>query len=270
MSNKSRQSDIAYFERGCTPLLLSFAEPYRTDLQLLQKDFEKALLPWWQELEPKYTEFNDNFTFSLLPVFSLALDDYLGIKRDASMVMANVVRLFYFGHHLHELVPDENEDSYHEAEVEFSILAGDYILGKVLHLLTEADLEMLLGIFSEMMAEMNEGMVLKYYFQPSCIDMLIRSRMPLYASMGLSAATVAKQPEPRKLLFRDLCFHYGMAAELVNHNGFPDEAHRHLSKCEAIFAEINYSSSFTNTALEKAICDLRIFQADQNERTATQ
>lgn len=250
-------------------MLLSFAEHYRKDLQMIQKDFEKALSPWWNDLKPKFDCFKDDFTFTLLPALSLAIDDYLDLSRNTSLAMANIVRVFYFGHHIHESVPDDEEKNGREAEVQFSILVGDYILGKVLHLLTEAELEMLLDIFAEMIAEMNEGLVVKYHFKPDYIDMLTRSRMPLYASLALSAATVAKQPEHRKLLFKDLGFHYGMAAELMDQGGFLKEAHWHLFHCEEIFGQINKCPSYINSSLEKAIRDLRLILDGQNEKAAT-
>lgn len=256
-------------ERGCTLLHLSFTEQYSSDMQILQKEFEKAFSLWWEETEPHYMSFNNDYTFNLLPSFSLAVADYLDIKRDISMALASIVRIFYFGHHVHELVPDDHEDHGHENELQFFILIGDYTLGKVLHLLTEANLEMLLDIFLDMISKINEGMVLKYHFQPGFIDMLIHSRMPLYASIGLSAATIAQLPEDRKLLFRDLSFCYGMAAELIEQGGFSEEAHRYLFKCEKIFGNINKSPSYINSNLEKAIRDLRQILTGQNEKAAT-
>lgn len=250
-------------------MLLRFAEQYDEDLFLLQKELEAALYSWWNETEDKYNAAKDDFTFKMLPVFSLALDDYLCIDHDASFSLANIVRIYYFGQYVHETVADDDEIIKNEKDFQFSILLGDYIQGKVLQLLSEAGLDMLLKIFSDMIADLNEGLVEKYRGQGDYIDVLSKTKRPYYSALTLSAAMIAQQSEERKIMFKDLGVYFGMAAELIAHGQFLEKADWYIFQCEAIFAQINKNSSYINSSLEQAIRGLRESLDEMHTKAAT-
>ncbi|MDR1616890.1 MAG: hypothetical protein LBR98_07760 [Syntrophomonadaceae bacterium] len=250
-------------------MLLKFAERYDQEIFLLQKELEAALYSWWPETEDKYNAVKEDFTFKMLPVFSLALDDYLCIDRAAALSLANIVRIYYFGQYAHETVVDDDEFLKNEKDFQFAILLGDYIQGKVLRLLNEAGLDMLLKIFSDMIADLNEGLVEKYRGRGDYAEVLDKTKRPYYAALTLSAAIIARQSEERKTLFKDLGVYFGMAAELIAHGKLLEKADWCIFQCETIFAQINENSPYINSALEQAVRGLRKSLDDLRTKAAT-
>ncbi len=244
----------------------SFINNYTPIINKLELEFEKALLPWWKDISFRYKSFQDDYTFIILPNYSLAINDFLNIDQSKSFAMANIVRLYYFGNHIHEVVTDEKDQ---QAGFQLLILLGDFILGKVLQLLCDAKLESLVDIFANMIAKVNEGHIVKYYFDDSHLLALSKNKIPIYEAIAHAAAAEANLSKEMVIKYKSLGANFGMAVELATQSGYLNEATWHLNCCEEIFRSINKSPARINSTLETAINNLHHIINGQKEKAAT-
>jgi len=176
--------------------------------------FKKSLLPWWDDIAFYRDEMTKDKSFGMLPAVVAAAYLNLGLERDQAIKMANIFRTMHMATRIHVMVKDDEEGQKTDQEMQFAILIGDYIFGKVLSLLHVYQVDKLLNTFATMMAEINEGLIKEYKSNGSLFDIVAQTRAPLYSSVFLTAAELANLPLELTKLYGLIGHNLGMALEL--------------------------------------------------------
>lgn len=233
-----------------------FARDFRTEILELDVIFKNSLLPWWEDLSEYIKQLEDDTTWNMLPLVVLGIYRFNGLDRQISIAMANIFKTLYLANSIHALVKDDKEGQEHNQQLQFSILLGDYIFGRMLKLLVQAQADHLVGIFAHMMAEINEGMVLQHKYQIEHLEALKRTRGPLYMRAFETAAQLTGMDAENQERYRQMGLALGMSIELLAFDNLHQQMHNYMHETEQIFKEIKLQSNTSNSTLEKVITKL--------------
>ncbi len=198
-----------------------FTRELQADLQDVNACFHQSLLPWWEELSVYIDGLEQDVTFRSLPAVVIAGYRALGIGRQQTIAMANLFKTIYFANYIHSLIKDEEEGQQCDRWLQFSILIGDYIFGRILKLLLEAKADELLDDFSRLMCQINEGLVVQHKMNDNTEVVIEMTRSPLYATAFRTAAKLSKMENPLIEKYEELGHNLGMAIELIQGKGLP-------------------------------------------------
>lgn len=215
-----------------------FTRGLQEDMLQVEASFKTSLNPWWAEVEGYYEQLQDDDTFVMLPALALAVYRNMGHDLSTSITLATIVKLIYFSNTIHEKVKDDEEGQKPDQDLQFSILIGDYMLGQVLNILIDKRLDTLLGLFSGMMAEVNQGLIEKYKMNLDWQEGIIKSRLPIYRIVFASAARLARAGLQEEERLAYLGYHAGMTVELCKESGFHEAARSHAQQAEKIFLQV--------------------------------
>lgn len=235
---------------------LLFTRDLKAELADLEQVFKHSLLPWWDNINNYVGKLKDDLTWTILPSVVMSIYQYTGHSRQLSIAMSSIFRNSYLAHRVHALVKDDEEGQQYDQDLQFNILIGDYISGRVLKGLVETKTDHLLNDFAEMTAEINQGMVIKHKLNGSFIQIVETTRVPLYVTAFLTAAKLAGYDAECCEIYRQMGYHLGMSIELGQDPVFHQQAHDHFHKCEKLFLKINNKRNVSNSSLEKAIREL--------------
>ncbi|MEN6350480.1 MAG: hypothetical protein ABFD08_13930 [Syntrophomonas sp.] len=235
---------------------LALSREFKNDLHDLDIVFKESLLPWWDDINGYIKELENDVTWTTLPLMTMGVYSFLGLDRKISVSMANIFRTLFFANYIHALVKDDNEGQEYNRELQFSILIGDYIFGRMLKLLVEAEADSLVGIFAEMMGEINEGMILKHKYGADCRQVLSKTRAPLYARAFETAARLASLGGELENIYRQLGFALGMCIELPPYESRAAEIQNYIHEGEKIFSQLQQKNGAKNNSLGKMIAEL--------------
>ncbi|HWP98480.1 MAG TPA: hypothetical protein VN426_16680 [Syntrophomonadaceae bacterium] len=208
------------------------------DLLAVNEVFKSSIQPWWNDVLVYHEQVEKEETFALLPALTLAVFDYMGHKREVALVIASIVKLFYFNNRIVETVKDDEEGQVQDQNLQFSILIGDYVLGSILKLLVENEVDSLLKLFSDMMAQVNQGLVEKYKLSMSCQEIIMKSRIPIYQTAFLAAARLGEVDPQEEARLKQMGLHVGMAVELLREGNLQEEARLHIHGAEALLKQM--------------------------------
>jgi geranylgeranyl pyrophosphate synthase len=192
-----------------------FTREMQDDLREVNNTFQRSLLPWWDEISIYVPEADRDLGYKLLPAMVINAYRYLGIERELTIQMANIFKTINFANIIHILAKDDEEGQIHNQELQFAILIGDYIFGRVLKLLLEADADKLLNIFATMICSINEGLVIKHTLHGGLEDVLTKTRAPLYTNAFLTAGKMAGLKPETAEIYSEIGHNLGMAVELI-------------------------------------------------------
>jgi len=209
----------------------NFTREVATELAEVDACFKNALLFWWDDIKPYISPLDDDITWNYLPAIAISAYQNLDLDRNLCISMTNMLKTFYFAQSIHGVVKDDEEGQIYNQDFQFTILIGDYIFGRALKLLLEAEGEEFVEHYSQMMCEINEGMMLKYKYRGNAIKALEKTTGSLYAIAFYTAGRLAKIDEEACNLYRDVGFHLGMALELYE-TGEMNISKGYLHKCE--------------------------------------
>jgi len=214
------------------------------------------LLPWWSDIQIYVDQAKQESTWEQLPRAVLAVYRYLGHPGDYSVKMAAIFKMTYLASYIHELVGDDEEGQVYDRNMQFSILIGDYLFGCILKMLVEIGADHLLDVFSNTIAQINEGMVMKHKLQATPEKVIAMTRASLYQAAFLTAARlIGLAPDVIKWYSR-LGYHIGMALEVQASQGFISETtKKHCQKGLELFHFINQGSVLSGTSLELLVRD---------------
>lgn len=235
-----------------------FSEDVEASLIDVDNLLEKSLLPWWDDITSYKEHLQEDITWKVLPEVVLDVYKYFGIDRQLSIAMANIFKTIYFSNHIHSLVKDDEEGQKHSNDLQFTILIGDYIFGRVLKLLVENGVSELLAVLSNMICELNEGMVLQYKTDVKLHQALQKTRAPLYAAAFDTAAQLSGLEGEHKQLYQEIGYNLGMAIELSNENESGPEAKTYIHNAELILRHCHDFYNMQDNILEKIIKDLHV------------
>lgn len=233
-----------------------FTKDIQTDLQEVDKTFQRCLLPWWDEISAYMPELEKDLGFKLLPVMVLNAYRFLGMDKGLSVQMANLFKTIDFASKIHVLVKDDDEGQKHNQEMQFTILIGDYIFGKVLKLLLETQADKLLHMFASMIGSINEGLIIQYKLNSGLEQVLLKTRGPLYHDAFLSAAKMAGLTPETAENYAKFGNNLGMALELIVIHGQRLSGYAYLDKAQEQLHMLNNNEIQQFEALDTLVHEI--------------
>lgn len=192
-----------------------FSRDMHLDLWSVDRMFQYGLGSWWDELITYINEMEGDPTFNVLPAATIIAYRNLGLEKELSVAMANIFKTLYFASCIHATVKDSEEGQEHNQKLQFTILIGDYIFGRILKLLLEAEAGSLLDDFSQLMCEISEGMMLEFKTDSAVDFVLQKTRGSLYSTAFLTAARMARLDKEQVRDYEEIGYHLGLALELM-------------------------------------------------------
>ncbi|MEN6459885.1 MAG: hypothetical protein ABFC94_00750 [Syntrophomonas sp.] len=233
-----------------------FTSEINADLLNVDKLFEQSLLPWWDEISVYNNRMKDDFTWQVLPAVVLHVYKYFGLNCQIAIAMANIFKTIYFSNGIHILVKDDKEGQKPGKEMQFAILIGDFIFGRVLKLLVESDVSNLLATLSNMICEINEGMVLQYKLEADSNQVFKKAKAPLYSAVFNTAAQLSGLEGEKKEVYKELGYNLGMTLELSNQSEFQQEAILYMHKTESTLGRFKDYYNTPDSILTRVIKNL--------------
>jgi geranylgeranyl pyrophosphate synthase len=216
-----------------------FNKDIQTDLQEVDKTFRGSLMPWWDEISAYMPTIDKDLGFRILPVMVINAYRSLGLERDLAIQMANLFKTIDFASKIHGLVKDDDEGQKHSQEMQFTILIGDYIFGRVLKMLVETGTDHLLYMFAAMIGTINEGLIIEHKLKSGLEQTLIQTRAPLYYNAFLSAAKMADLAPDTADLYGEIGHNLGVALELTFAYGQKSVGQAYFNKTKELLQLIN-------------------------------
>ncbi|MEQ8176070.1 MAG: hypothetical protein ABRQ26_13500 [Syntrophomonadaceae bacterium] len=212
-----------------------FTRGMQEELLQVEANFKTCLSPWWKEVENYFEQLKDDDTFVMLPALTLSVYRHMGHDLPTSVTLATISKIIYFSNSIHEHIKDDEEGQKPDQDLQFSILIGDYMLGQVLNILVDEQLDILLPMFSSLMAEVNQGLIEKYKMNLDWQEGIEKSRMPIYRIVFASAARLAQAGIKEEERLGSLGYHAGMMVELCKEANCYETARNHAQQAEKIF-----------------------------------
>lgn len=219
------------------------------------KMFKQSLQPWWGDISFLLARIQGDLSFQLMPSVTILAYKYLDMDRKTAVPVANIFKTIYFANKIHALIRDNEEGQPQNQELQFTILIGDYIFGRVLKLLLEANADQLLDEFAQMMSRINEGLVIKYKLDASLEEVIWKSIAPLYATAFISAAKLKGLTPVLVKIYEQIGLNLGMALELTI-AGQTREAMTYLEQTHAMISEFTANGGEGNSSLDKLLQEL--------------
>ncbi|MDD3364692.1 MAG: hypothetical protein PHZ03_06905 [Syntrophomonas sp.] len=216
-----------------------FTREIKADLLDVDNLFKSSLSPWWDEIDGYARKMDGDLSFQLLPAMVISAYRCLGLENKLSIQMANLYKTINFANKIHVMVKDEEEGQEHNQELQFTILIGDYIFGKVFSLLLETRADKLLDSFAAMICEINEGLIVKYKLNRNLQEVLARTRAPLYKNAFKSAGELAGLAPEITGIYGELGYNLGMALELVYVHEQKQDAGDYFIKAEQLLQSLS-------------------------------
>lgn len=235
-----------------------FSREIKADLPEVDQKFRDSLLPWWDDMSVYYNQMQDDFTWRVLPAVVLNIYKHFGHNRSLSIAMASIFKTIYFSNCIHAVIKDDEEGQQHDDVLQFAILIGDYIFGTVLKSLVQSGTTNLVGVLSDMMCELNEGMVLKYKLAAEPKKVLEKTRAPLYGTAFLTAARLSGQTREDQESYYQMGHNLGMSIELIGTHEHLQDARHYIHKAEILMGRCNHYAGKPSTVMEKAIRELHL------------
>ena len=237
---------------------LPFVSDLNKQLPEMDKVFKATIEPWWEETYPYYQQMQEETIWKALPPVTTAAFEYLGCGHQ-SVTFANIFRIAYFANFIHATVKDEEEGQQHNRELQFSILIGDFLFGRLLKLLVEADHKRIMLPFAAMICTINEGRVMKHKMNAVTEQAVEKIYAPFYEMIFLSAGFLANKDREFRDLYRQLGFNLGMAIELCNYPALAEQAYKYIAAALGQFKQINQRYHLSNSRLENMISEISHF-----------
>lgn len=233
-----------------------FTRDIQNDLQEVDHIFKRSLLPWWDEISAYMPEVDQDPGFRLLPVMVLNAYKYLGMDRGKSVPMANLFKTIDFASRIHVMVKDDEEGQTHNQAMQFTILIGDYIFGRVLKLLLENRADQFLGLFAAMICTINEGLIIEYKLNGDLEQVLAKTRASMYKNAFLIAGQTAQITPEATETYGEIGFNLGTALELIFVHGQMKRARVYVDKAEKLLRKMDLTGDHNLQVLENLINDI--------------
>ncbi len=241
---------------------LSFIKELDNEISEIEVGFRQELLPWWDDLLPFIDGLKNDFTWNALPPLVVGAYRLVGLDRSTGLAMANVFKTIHLANYIYCSIKDEGEGQIHDQELQFSILIADYLSGNVIKQLVLAKTSHLLKHLSEMVANINEGLIWQHKLGASPREVLLKTRAPLYTTAFLAAAELAGLDEEDKQLYTSLGFNYGMAMELMQERRYYSDYEAYYNESRHLFQRLNLNLAAVNVPLEKVLIEMHLYSCN--------
>ncbi len=217
-------------------MVFQFTRDLSSELLDVDGVFKTSILPWWQEIETYIELIRSDHTWKTLPAIVFSIYRGTGLNREFCITMANIFKILYLSVFIHELIKDDEEGQEYNQDMQFSILIGDYMFGRILALLVEAEADMLLPALADMICEINEGMVKRYKLAASQEEFVESTRASFYKTAFLTAAYCAGKNIEEQGCFKEAGYKLGMALEFLKEEVLREEALSYLGDSEKLLS----------------------------------
>lgn len=225
-------------------------------MEEVDREVRNRLSPWWDCAQVYIGQAAQEATWDHLPAAVLAVYHYLGHRRDQAAKMAAIFEMIYLASSIHESVGDDEEGQVYDQDMQFTILIGDYISGCILKMLVEIGADHLLDVLADMIARINEGMVMKHKLKVGPERVISTTRAPLYEAAFICAARSSEVKAEGLSWYAELGFHIGMALETKSLEGsHPDTVSVHSNKSHDLFHLIDQKGLSGSGILELLLRD---------------
>lgn len=205
-------------------MVFQFTRDLSSELLDVDGVFKTSVLPWWEEIQTYVELIRLDHNWKALPAIVFSVYRGTGLNREFCISMANIFKILYLSVFIHELIKDDEEGQEYNQDLQFSILIGDYMFGRILALLIEAEADMLLPIFADMICEINEGMVERYKLGPDPQKFVPSIRASFYKTAFLTAACCAGKNREEQVYFEEAGYKLGLAVEFIKEKVLRDQA----------------------------------------------
>lgn len=235
-----------------------FSREIDRDIMEVEKNFCDNLSPWWNDIDAYYNYMQDDITWRVLPAVVLSVYKHFDLNRSLAVAMASIFKTVYFSNSIHAQIKDDEEGQLHDNKLQFAILVGDYIFGTVLKSLVRSGTTSLVGVMSDLICELNEGMVLQSKMGADKTKVLDKTRAPLYGTSFLTAARLAGLDDEKQKTYHQMGHNLGMSIELFADKQCLIDARPYIHNTEILMGRCNNYASKPSTILEKVIRDLHL------------
>lgn len=233
----------------------AFTRELEVEMSDIENKFRESLKPWWAQLANLHNKLQADQSFQLIPAVVLMAYKYLDMERDVRVAMGNLFKTLYFANRIHSMVSDNEEGQIHNQEMQFTILIGDYIFGRVLKLLLEAGADQVLDDFAHMISLINEGQVIKHKLDKSPREVLQKTSAPFYSTAFLTAAKLKGLEPTQAMLYAEVGFNLGMTLEL-SLIGQKMEALDYLNNTHSLIDKFQIAALDNNFELDKLVQEM--------------
>ncbi|HZK43682.1 MAG TPA: hypothetical protein VFC73_05270 [Syntrophomonadaceae bacterium] len=246
-----------------------FSRGLKKEINEVELIFRESLKSRWGDIDGFAENIEADLFWMSIPEFVLLAYKYFDMEKDLSIKMAVIFKIVYLANYIHETIKDEDEGQEHNQELQFTILIGDYLFGKIMSLLLEANGGGLVDSFADMMVETNEGLVIKYKTEPDSTEVIRKTKASYYETAFVTAARLSGIDDEADLVFiSELGISLGMVMYLIYTNAPHEEISKNIIQVNQLFKTINQRIMVVNSYLEKAIEEISNFSDCLNKVAA--
>ncbi|MBO8159086.1 hypothetical protein [Thermosyntropha sp.] len=231
----------------------------QNELRKVNEEFTNSFVIWQEEIERYVEKLSHDPLLDIIPAFVLGVYKYAGIDRDLSISMANIFKIIYLGTCIHEGVKDKEEGQECDQEMQFSILLGDYIFGKILKLLIQVEATELLDIFAELICQMSEGLTVKYKMKTDLLYELKNIYVPIFSAAFISAARLSGSDKKKEEAYRRLGCSLGFAVCLsisCDYTEYPPLVQFYIDESIRILSELEPENHISSNYIQRLLLEI--------------
>lgn len=192
-----------------------FTGVWAEEIKEIDAMYQESLQVWWDELSFLRERLQDDKSLQLMPAVVVLAYKYLDSDHRLSIDMAGLFKTLYFANLIHNQIEDEEEGQLNHQPMQFTILIGDYIFGRILKLLLDVGAFQVLDNLALMICRINEGLVMRYKLAADKLEIIKRGNAVIYETAFLTAARLKMLDQEAIELYGQLGFNIGMAMELL-------------------------------------------------------
>lgn len=244
----------------------NFSWELKKDVFEIESIFNESLHSFRGEIED-FTEYLETDPlWKNIQEFVLVTYEYFGLERNLAIKIAVIFKMAYLANYIHESVKDDEEGQPYNQKLQFTILIGDYLFGKIMSLLLEAGGDMLVKSFANMLAEINEGLIIKYKVDKYSEEVIKNTKASYYSYTFLTAARLAGINSEKDLHnINDLGTSIGMVMYLIYNKGSHEQIRKHYLQAQHLFTLVNQDMKVLNSNLEKSLKEISDFSGGLSE-----
>lgn len=218
-----------------------------SDLNSVYSLVDHSVKPLASDYAVYRKEIENQLHWMALPALTAAANRHFGLGKKREQHMAAIFNVIYLSDQIHSRVVDAGEGQEYNLDLQFTIIAGDYLFGRAMMLLTDIEGYRLLEHFADLICAVNEGHTM-HKSSSADLDIMAKETASLYSYGFYTAAALAEVPAAECDLFKEIGKNIGMAVTLATRNDMAQGMH-YLEHARVLFE----SAANTNSDLGKII-----------------
>ncbi len=233
----------------------TFAKVLTDELELVETIYQEGLQIWWDDLASLRECLQDDKSLHLMPAVVVMAYKYIDADHKLTIDMASLFKTLYFANLIHHQVGDEKEGQDHNQALQFTILIGDYIFGRILKLLLKIGAVQVLDNLAMMICRINEGLVMQYKLGADRLEVIKRGNAAIYETAFVTAARLKGLAPEAIELYGRLGFQIGMAMEMLI-AGIHEGLQPHIEESLDLLKQFNDLYGFHDNGLPDLLQDM--------------